>query len=357
MKKLVSILIGVSFLISGCSLISSSTNYQKTIIDALGREVKLTNEPSKIIIIGKQAPMLTNFMYLFESADKKLLALEKRSQSADGFLKLLDTTIDKKFILEKGAGAEQIVPLNPDMVILKTSMRDTIGKPLEDLSVPVVYVEFENIDQIYRDLRIFADILNEPQLGEELVSSYQKYYQEIQDTLKNKATDKPAVLILLAETEDQKYIFKVPAANWLQTDMVEKAGGNAIWKETNQAGGWTEINMEQISNWNADLIYIVNYQGMAREIVADLKKDEIWKNLNAVKNQRIYAFAFDFLSWDQPDPRWILGYGWMAFRQNPQIVSVTEIQNLIKGFYKNFFNLDESVIAEKITPLVTDYLN
>ncbi len=358
MKKIVSILIGVVFLISGCSFLIPAPNYQKTIIDALGREVKLSNEPSRIIIIGKHAPMLTNFMYLFETADKKLLALEKRSQSADEFLELIDANIDKKFKLERGAGAEQVVPLNPDMVILKTSMRDTIGKPLEDLSIPVVYVEFENIDQIYRDLKIFADILNERLRGEELVSSYQTYYQQIQDKLKdNNVTGRPTVLILQAESEDQKYIFKVPAANWLQTDMVEKAGGIAVWKEANLASGWTEVNMEQISNWNADLVYIVNYQGHAPEIVRNLKHDDIWKNLNAIKEERVFAFAYDFLSWDQPDPRWILGYGWMAFKQNPQSISGNDIQTLIKDYYEKFFNIGESVFEEKINPMVLDYVN
>ncbi len=358
MKRIVSILIGVVFLISGCSYLNPSPDYQKTIIDALGREVELSSEPSRIIIIGKQAPMLTNFMYLFDTADKKLLALEKRSQSADEFLKLIDKDIDKKFKLERGAGAEQVVPLNPDMVILKTSMRDTIGKPLEDLSIPVAYVEFENIEQIYRDLRIFADILNENQRGEDLISSYQQYYQEVQDKLNsNNSAEKMTVLILQAESEDQKYTFKVPAANWLQTDMVEKAGGIVVWKEANQAGGWTEVNMEQISNWNADLIYIVNYQGQAPEIVRNLENDEIWKNLNAIKSEHVYAFAYDFLSWDQPDPRWILGYSWMAFRQNRQSISSSDIKDLIKDYYEKFFNLGESVFVEKINPMMTDYIN
>lgn len=358
MKRIVAILIGIVFMISGCLYLNTTPGYQKTIIDALGREVKLSSEPSRIIIIGKQAPMLTNFMYLFDTADQKLLALEKRSQSADEFLVLIDTNIGKKFKLERGAGAEQVVPLKPDLVILKTSMQDTIGKPLEDLSIPVVYVEFENIDQIYRDLRIFADILNEKQRGEELISSYQMYYQQIQESLKkNAAIEKPSILILQAVSEDQKYIFKVPAANWLQTDIVEKTGGIAVWKEANLAGGWTEVNMEQISNWNADLIYIVNYQGQAPEIVRNLITDEIWKNLKAVKGDQIFAFAYDFLSWDQPDPRWILGYGWMAFRQNPQGISATSIQTLIEDFYEKFFSLGESVFEEKINPLLTDYIN
>jgi iron complex transport system substrate-binding protein len=229
---------------------------------------------------------------------------------------------------------------------------------LEDLSIPVAYVEFENIDQIYRDLRIFAEILNEDQRGEELISSYQMYYQQIQDKLKNiNAAEKPTVLILQAESEDQKYIFKVPATNWLQTDMVEKSGGIAVWKEANLGSGWTEVNIEQVSNWDADLVYIVNYQGQAPEIVRNLKNDEIWKNLNATQGDRIFAFAYDFLSWDQPDPRWILGYSWMALKQNPQSISENDIQNLIRDYYQKFFNLGESVFEEKINPMVMEYFN
>ena len=358
MKRIVPLFLAAVFLFAGCSGRKSASSSPKTIVDALGRQVKLNSEPSRIVIVGKQAPMLTNFLYMFETADKKIIGLEKRSQSADEFLKLLDSGIDKKFKLERGAGAEQIVPLNPDMVILKTSMRDTIGKSMEDLSIPVVYVEFENIEQIYRDLRIFAEILNEEDRGEEIISSYQKYYQQIQDSLNmNIDTNKPSVLILQAESEDQKYIFKVPAANWLQTDLVEKTGGIPIWKEANLAGGWTEVNMEQISKWDPDLIYLVNYQGQAPELINNIKNDEIWKNFKAVKGNRIFAFAYDFLSWDQPDPRWILGYSWMAFRQHPQNISAAEIQTLIKNYYEEFFGLGEPVFIEKIDPMVSEYIN
>jgi iron complex transport system substrate-binding protein len=358
MKKIIPLLIVFVWLISSCSGINSSSDSQNTIIDALGRQVNLKSEPSRIVIVGKQAPMLTNFLYLFQTADQKLIALEKRSQSTEDYLKLVDANIEEKYLLEKGAGAEQIVPLNPDVVILKSSMRDTIGKPMEDLSIPVIYVEFENIDQIYRDIRILAETLNEKQRGEEIISNYQKYYQQIRDNLnKNNDVKKPSVLILQAVSLDQKYAFSVPAANWLQTDLVERAGGLPVWKEANLAGGWTEINMEQISKWDPDLVYIVNYQGLAPEIVNNLKNDEIWKNLKAVKDNQVFAFAYDFLSWDQPDPRWILGYGWMAFRQNPQNISAAEIHSLVDNFYDKFFGLGKSVFSEKINPRIAEYFN
>jgi iron complex transport system substrate-binding protein len=358
MKKAYIILLILSFLISNCTNIDAKSSNSIIVIDALERKVILNNDISRIVIVGKQAPMLTNFLYLFKSANQKLIALEKRKQSTEDYLKLFDKNIEKKYLLEKGAGAEQIVPLAPDVVILKSSMRDSIGKPMEDLSIPVVYVEFENVDQIYRDIRIFAEILNEKKRGEEIILNYQELYKQILIEVANNINSaKPSVLLLQAVSSDQKYVFSIPAANYLQTYMVEQAGGIPVWKDANKARGWTDINMEQISNWDPDLIYIVNYQGSAPEIVASLINDEIWKNLKAVKDNHIYPFPFDFLSWDQPDPRWILGYGWMAYRQNPQTISSAEIQTLIENFYEKFFGLEKSVFNEKINPIIMYYIN
>lgn len=358
MKKIIPFILAFAWLITSCMNVDIPAGATMTVTDALGREVTLKSEPSRIVIVGKQAPMLTSFLYMFNTQGQKLIALEKRSQSTDDFLKLVDSNIEKKYLLEKGAGAEQIVPLNPDVVIMKSSMRDTIGKPMEDLSIPVVYVEFENVDQIYRDIRIFANILNEKQRGEGLISNYLKLYQQIQNEVtKNYSSVKPSVLILQSVSSDQEYVFSVPASNWLQTDLIEKAGGIPVWKAANQAGGWSDINLEQISAWDPEVIFIVNYQGDASEIVNNLKNDEIWQNLKSVKTDKIYAFPYDYLSWDQPDPRWILGYGWLAYRLNPENLTSTEIQSLINTFYEEFFNLEKSVIEEKINTRIIEYLN
>ena len=357
MKKIFPLLLAITWIIASCTSTSTSTDKTKTIVDALGRQVTIKSEPSRIVIAGKQTPMLTNFLFLFKTADIKLIAIEKRAQSTEDYLELVDINIGKKYLLEKGASAEQIAPLNPDIVILKTSMRDTIGKPLEDLSISVIYVDFENIDQIYRDIRIFGELLNESNRGEELVSNYQDVYQQIQQkVLEDKPSEKPSVLILQAVSSDQKYVFSVPAANWLQTNLIEKAEGIPTWKETNQTGGWSDINMEQISEWDPDMIFVINYQGKATEIVKQLKNDEIWQALKSVKNEKIYAFPFDYLSWDQPDPRWIIGYGWLAYKLNPQKITSSEIQSIIENFYGKFFLMDDKVIQEKIIPKIAEYL-
>ena len=157
-------------------------------------------------------------------------------------------------------------------------------------------------------------------------------------------------------SSDQDYVFSVPAANWLQTNLAEEAGGTPIWTDANQAGGWSDINMEQIVSWNPDEIFIINYQGEALEIVAQLKNDSIWQNLKAVKNETVYAFPSDYLSWDQPDPRWILGYSWLALKLNSENIKAEEIQELITNFYSDFYSLSDETIREEIIPRIADYL-
>lgn len=358
MRKITILIMLFGLFITGCINNNITDIQSKTVVDALGRNVVIGNNLSRIVVAGKQAPMLTNFLYMFSTTNQKLIAIEKRNQTGDNFLNLIDSSINEKYIIEKGASAEQIAPLNPDLVILKSSMRETIGNSLEKLSIPVIYVDFENIEQIYRDLRLFAEVMDEKKRGELLISTYEVLFKLISEKISSEASStKPSVLILQASSADQKYAFSIPAANWLQTDLIIKAGGNPVWLDANQAGGWIEINMEQISAWNADKIFIVNYQGKANNIISNLKNDPVWENLISIQTDNIFAFPYDYQSWDQPDPRWILGYSWLAHTINPEVFSSNELETEILNFYKTFFSLGENVIQSDISPRINSILD
>ncbi len=349
-RRFIYALLIIMILLTGCR--SSGLNIQNEIEieDAFGRIVAFSGKPQRIIIAGKQTPMLANFFYLFDSASEKIFAIENRTQRANQFLTLIDPNLESKLILEKGAGGEQIAPLNPDAVILKTSMRESVGNQLEQIGIPVIYVEFESIDQIYRDVRMIAELLKESSRGEEIISIYEEFYSEIS----NEIDGLPNESVLLVEIVDDAggYTISVPAENWLQTDLVRRAEGNPVWIDSVLGGGWSEINFEQITVWNPDHIFVVNYQGNAPTIVEKLRTDELWKNLNATKNNHIVAFPNDYISWDQPDPRWILGYSFLANRLHPEAISDEILDEKIITFYKLFYGLDEVFIKENILTMI-----
>jgi iron complex transport system substrate-binding protein len=75
--------------------------------------------------------------------------------------------------------------------------------------------------------------------------------------------------------------------------------------------------------------------------------------MNAVKNGKIYAFATDLYSWDQPDPRWILGLTWMAGKLHPDLFPGLDIKKEAQTFYTTLYGLDEAGFQDKIIPTFT----
>lgn len=322
--------------------------------DALGREVEFEQLPERIVVSGKLRPMIVDFLYLFESSARKILAIEAGGQASENFIELIDATIKEKYTLEKGAGAEQIAPLGPDLVIMKTSMRETVGEQLEKINIPVVYVDFETIESTYRDIILLGELLGEGERALEIVRHYQEVYESLQSNL---AAENGSAQVLMLQVTDgeQKYAFNVPSAAFLQTALVEAAGGSAVWKEATPAGGWSEVNLEQVTAWDAEHIFIINYQGKAGQIIEALAQEETFRSLKAWKNGQVKAFPFDYISWDQPDTRWLLGYAWLVYELNLDALTDQEMRDIVVDFYHFFYGLDEEEILTTIIPKVEKY--
>ena len=80
--------------------------------------------------------------------------MKRAVRHLENFITLVDENIESKYTLEKGASAEQIAPVEPDLVILKSSVKEDLGDQLETIGIPVVYINFETVDEIYRDILI-----------------------------------------------------------------------------------------------------------------------------------------------------------------------------------------------------------
>lgn len=324
------------------------------VTDVLGRTVEFPELPTRIVLAGKATTMLIDAFYMFPEALDKVVSFENRSQTANNFIKTAFPVTEALTLIEKNAAAEQIAPLNPDLVVLKTYMKDSLGDSLEAIGIPVIYLDLETPDQFYADLRTIGQVLGNPDRAEELVSLYQATDESVKKGVSSIAeADRPSVLLLQYSKDGDNIAFEVPPAEWLQTIIVENAGGNPVWKETTTDGGWTVVTLEQIAVWNPDIIFIVDYSAGAVEVVKSLKADPNWTSLDAIKNNQVYAFPADFFSWDQPDPRWILGELWLATKIHPAQFSSVNISDEFTNFYKSYYGLDDATITEKILPLLT----
>lgn len=323
-----------------------------TVTDALGRTVEFDQLPSRIMIVGKAAFMLLDAAYLFPEAPERIIAYELRSQTGLDFVKTVFTGDGEMTVIEQDSGPEQIAPLNPDLVMMKAYLKDQLGDQVEKLGIKVVYLDLETPEQINKDIQTLGQIFGNEARADELTAQYDHAMKKVTDaTASLTDEEKPSVLVLMYSDKGGEVAFSYPTMNYFQSQLVEIAGGVPVWKDL-PADGWTIVTIEQIAAWNPDATFIIHYQGKAVEVVENLKTDANWMLLDAVKNDRLYAFPLDFQSWDQPDTRWTLGLAWMAAKLHPDLFPSFDLLEEAKAFYRDFYGLNDLVITEKIVPLI-----
>jgi iron complex transport system substrate-binding protein len=321
------------------------------IVDALQRSVQLPAPPQRIVVAGKGALAIMDTMYLFPEARERLVAAVMGKQPVAEFLRLVDPAFDQKPRLDVEAGPEQIAPLRPDVVVTKSYLSDTLGQPLEQLGIPVVYLDLETPEQFFRDLTTLGQLFGNPARAAEIKAFFQARLDRVTQALQGMPdAKKPRILLVQYSQQGGQVALFVPSSAWLQTKEVELAGGIPVWKEAAQGGGWKVVNLEQIAAWNPDQIVVINYHSDSAQTVEQLTAEPAWQALAAVQAGQVFGFAGDIFSWDQPDPRWILGLTWLAWRIHPSRFPAVDMTDEVSQFYAEMYSLGQASIADHILP-------
>jgi iron complex transport system substrate-binding protein len=321
------------------------------IVDALGRTVEFAGPPQRIVVAGRSSLTIVETLFLFPEAAERVAGFVVGRQNPGDFLQFVDPDFDQKVSLEVEAGPEQIAPLKPDAVIVRSFMAEKLGKTLEQVGLPVVYLDLETPEQYFRDVTTLGKLFGNEARASEIQSFYQARLDRLDEALGGLGDDqKPRVLVVQYSEQGGEVALNVPSASWLQTIETELSGGLPIWKEAAQGGGWTIVNFEQIAAWDPDVIFLISYKADPSQVVERLRSDPRWQALGAVKEGRLHAFAGDIFSWDQPDPRWILGVTWMASRVHPERLADLDLIDEVIQFFGQMYGMDGASVTEHILP-------
>jgi len=324
------------------------------VVDARGRTVAFEALPKRIAVAGRAVSLIANTLYLFPEAPARVVAIPDSTQQASAaFLSLLDPGLAAKALPGgAGAGPEQVAPYRPDAVVLKSSSAEKLGEPLERLGLPVVYVDGESPERFLADVALLGRLFGNEKRAAEIAAFYAAKEKRVRDALRDlPAAKRPRVLFLTVATRGDGRALNVPPAAWLQTRLVSEAGGTPVVDEA--FPGARTVTAEQVAAWRPDRIVVAHYRGDSREAVAALKADPVWAAMPAVKAGRIHAFPGDFYSWDQPDPRWILGELWLAKTIHPDRFAGLDPRAELLELFRTLYGLSEETVKAKIVPVLT----
>lgn len=318
------------------------------ITDALDHQVTLDTVPQRIVIVGKALFIIGDAAFMFPEAFNRVAAMGNTGQGSGNFLQMIIPDYDALASIDMEAGAEEIAASNPDLVIMKTSSAGSLGTSLEALNIPVIYVDFETPDAYMRDIAILGQIFQDPERAAEISTYFDDQISAVETAVAG--TEQPSTLLLYYNERDGAISFNVAPETWMQTLMVQMAGGSPVWTSANLGDGWTEITLEQVAAWDPDYIFIVAYFNDPSEVVASLEADPNWQLLRSLQEGHLYVFPGDAYSWDEPNPRWILGLKWVANILHPDRFPGFDIIQESETFYSTLYGLDSDFYATNIQP-------
>jgi iron complex transport system substrate-binding protein len=323
--------------------------------DAAGRRVSFSKLPQRIVVAGQGPFMPIHLLYLFPECKDRLVGYERKYQSVDDFLPLLDPQYSNKTALATNPGPEQIATLHPDLVVIKANTPTELGQSLAVLGIPVVYFGMEDPERFLREVEMAGLLFGNRARATEIVRFYQTRLDRIRTRVEAVGKEgKPRVLVMEYNEKTGKAAVQVPGRSWIQTIQAERAGGNPVWLEaTKTSEGWTIVNFEQIASWNPDKMFVIPWFTLdQREVLASLRSDSRWSLLKAVKGNELYIFPSDIFGWDSAEPRWILGMTWLATKILPDRFADIDMKEEIHQFFEQMYSMERTVVDTAIMPKV-----
>lgn len=241
------------------SAASSSSVATKTVVDAYGRSVEVPKDAKTAATVGSGA----RFVVYAGAQDKLIAVTEMETTPAmnrpyaiaykDLFVNLPSTS-NGNHLLETNVNEEQLMDLNPDVIISSRSAEecDALQK---DTGIPVIGITYQNqlfTDNVYNSIICVGEALGTEDHANEVVDKLKEWDADLKARTADIAdADKPSVYVGAVNYKGAKS-FTGTYANY--APLVELNAKN-VADETGQKAA-VDVDLEQIGNWDPDYMFL-----------------------------------------------------------------------------------------------------
>ena len=332
---------------------SSAAEVPKVVVDQNGREVVLPDEINRVVMTALPFPSI---YAITDEPVSKVVGMHPGSRGAIEnsimgimYPELLD--VDSGFIEGTDINIEELLKLDPDVVFYWADYANQT-KQFEDAGITAIGVNTQGNGDALLTLETWLAIMGQVFQQEDKVGAVIDYGREITAEITAVVADipeeeRPRGLFLFHHSSEE---IVVPGAGHYGDYWLEGSGGINVAKEIDVTAA---VNMEQIYQWNPEVIYISSFTTTVPE---DLFNNTIpgqdWSQVEAVKNGRVYKEPVGVYRWYPPSGDAPLMLKWMANHQFPHLFSY-DMEAEVEAYYKRFydFELTEDEVLWILNPL------
>ena len=272
------------------------SNYPLTVTDGAGNRVTLEAEPMRIVSL---APSHTEILFALGLGDRVVGVTEYCNYPPEatalpqvgGF-----SSID----------LEQVVGLDPDLVLGTTLHATEIAPALQEREVTVFIAEPQTVLEVMDTVLTIGHLAGVDDAAADLAASMQARIDAVQETIAD--AEQPTVFWELGPE-----LYSAGPGSFIN-DLIVMAGGENIAADADSP--WPQMSMEAIILKDPDVVVLADHNyGQTSEMV---KERPGWTDIAAVKEGRIIEITDDDII-SRPGPRVVDGLEFIAKALHPDL--------------------------------------
>ena len=349
-KKLLSLSLVALLLLAfvGCQSTSkeetqSTEATTKIIVDHAGAEVEIPTEVNRVVV-SNPVP-LTSVLTVYLGGAEKIVGLHPTAMSAaeNGLLgeiypELLDA--ETTFINGSDFNVEELLKIDPDVVIGVPKDQAEILREAGIPAVTVSYTDWDfNVLETYDAwIKLFDQIFGQSTTTEKVSEYSKEAYELIQEKVSTISEEDKKKILFLFNYDENNMTTSGPnhyGQYWAEAIGAINVGQDSLEPEA------ISVNMEQIYEWNPDVIILTNFTSAQPE---DLYNNAIggddWSTISAVQNGEVYKMPLGLYRTYTPGSDTPVTLQWLAKTVYPELFEDVNIKDVTKDYYKTYHNID-----------------
>ena len=331
MKKLTTLALTL-LLIAALSLTACAQSAGRVFTDSTGREVTVDQEISRIAVTGPLGQIV-----VFAIAPDMLVGIPGAwNPEAKAFLDEQYYSLPVLGQLYGGKGdlnLEELLKAAPQVVIDIGEPKDSIAQDMDALTeqtgIPFVHISayLEHMDETYTML---GELLGLEEEAGVLAETCERIYSRAVEMMQG--VEKVNMLYATGENG-----LNVLANGGYHSGVIDMMANNvAVVENVSSKGTGNEVDMEQILNWNPDVIVFSE-----NSIYDTVGEDPVWQSVSAIANNRYYEVPFGPYNWigQPPAVQCLLGMMWLGKLLYPEAATY-DLYDEVAQYYQLFYHCD-----------------
>ncbi|MFY9141219.1 MAG: cobalamin-binding protein [Thermacetogeniaceae bacterium] len=268
------------------------------VTDDFGNQVKLDHYPERIVSL---TPSNTEILFA--------LGLGEKVVGVTSYCDYPEEAKDKPKIGDLKGNVEAIVASEPDLVLAKGILNDDAVEKLRKLDIPVLCLDPESIEGVYRAIELIAKATGTNEKGEEIIGEMKEKIDSVEKKVA-KIPQEERLRVFIEVGSDPLY---TAGKETFVDELVVLAGGINI---ADDIKGYQMYSSEAVVKNNPDVI--LSADSYYVDIKQEIKKRAGWEEIKAVQEGKVID-ELDTNLLNRPGPRSALAVELIAKALYPEI--------------------------------------